>query len=103
MPAFESTCYAAGPEGFEQAEAELGDKGITLGVLEIDAHLRRTPLLQVQIDFAGPERLALDLADEVPELMDLLELLTELTLRKLREAIKTPPITSSCGKTWRSK
>ena len=37
----------------EQAEAELGDKGITLGVLGW-AYLRRTPLLQVQIDFAGP-------------------------------------------------
>ena len=87
--AFENTRYTATAESFEQAEAELGDNGITLGVLGW-APLRRTPLLQVQIDFAGPERLALDLADELPELMDLLELLTELTLRKLREAIKTP-------------
>ena len=67
----------------------MGDNGITLGALGW-APLRRTPLLQVQIDFAGPERLALDLADEVPELTDLLELLTELTLAKLREAVKTP-------------
>lgn len=87
--AFEDTCYTATAEFFEQAEAELGDNGITLGVLGW-APLRRTPLLQVQIDFAGPERLALDLADEVPELIDLLELLSALTLNKLREAAKTP-------------
>ena len=87
--AFEDTRYTAAPELFTRAEAELGDNGITLGTLGW-APLRRTPLLQVQIDFAGPEQFALDLADEAPELMDLLELLTELTLDKLREAVKTP-------------
>lgn len=87
--AFEDTRYTATAEFFEQAEAELGDNGITLGVLGWTP-LRRTPLLQVQIDFAGPERFALDLADEVPELMELLEVLSELTLKKFREAVKTP-------------
>ena len=87
--AFEDTRYTATAEFFHEAEAQVGDNGITLGVLGW-APLRRTPLLQVQIDFAGPERFALDLADEVPELMDLLELLSELTLAKFREAVKTP-------------
>ena len=87
--AFEDTRYTATAEWFRQSEIELRDNGITLGALGW-APLRRTPLLQVQIDFAGPERLALDLADEIPELMDLLELLNELTLNKLREAVKTP-------------
>jgi hypothetical protein len=87
--AFEDTRYTAAPEIFQQAEAEVGDQGITLGVLGWTP-LRRTPLLQVQIDFAGPERLALDLADRVPQLMDLLDLLTQLTLDKFREAVKTP-------------
>ena len=38
----------------------------------------------------GPERLAVDLADEVPALMELLDLLTQLTLEKFREAVKGP-------------
>lgn len=87
--AFEDTSYAATSEYFDRCEADVGDGGITLGVLGWKP-LRRTPLLQVQIDFAGPERLAIDLADEVPELMELLELLSDLTLAKFREAVKTP-------------
>ena len=87
--AFEDTRYAATDEFFLKSEAELGDGGITVGALGWSP-LRRSPLLQVQVDFAGPERFALDLADETPELMDLLELLTDLTLRKLREAVRTP-------------
>ena len=87
--AFEDTRYTATAEPFLRSEAELGEGGITLGALGW-APLRRSPLLQVQVDFAGPERFALDLADEAPELMDLLELLTNLTLSKLREAVRTP-------------
>jgi hypothetical protein len=87
--AFEDTRYAATEEFFRRSEAELGDGGITVGALGW-APLRRSPLLQVQVDFAGPEQFALDLADETSELMDLLELLTDLTLRKLREAVGTP-------------
>jgi hypothetical protein len=87
--AFEDTRYEATAEPFLRSEAGLGDGGLTLGALGWTP-LRRSPLLQVQVDFAGPERFALDLADEAPELMDLLELLTDLTLRKLREAVRTP-------------
>ena len=87
--AFEDTRYTATAEFFRQSEAQLGDGGITVGALGWTP-LRRSPLLQVQVDFAGPERFTLDLADEAPELMELLELLTDLTLRKLREAVQTP-------------
>ncbi|MGI6417242.1 MAG: hypothetical protein ACOX1P_16395 [Thermoguttaceae bacterium] len=87
--ALEGTRYSATSEPFWRAEQEIGDGGITVGQLGW-APIRRTPLLQVQIDFAGPERLAMDLADEVPELMELLELMTELTLGKVREAAKGP-------------
>jgi len=87
--AFEDTRYEATAEAFLESEAGLGDGGITLGALGW-APLRRSPLLQVQVDFAGPERFALDLVDGTPELLDLLELLTDLTLRKLREAVRTP-------------
>ncbi len=87
--AFEDTQYTATDEFFEQSERELGDRGITLGALGWSP-LRRTPLLQVQVDFAGQERFAFDLSDEVPQLMELIELLAELTLAKFREAVKTP-------------
>ena len=87
--ALEGTRYSAVREPFRRAEQQIGDCGITIGQLGWTP-IRRTPLLQVQIDFAGPQRLALDLADEVPELMELLELMTELTLEKTRKAAEGP-------------
>ncbi|MFV1963790.1 MAG: uroporphyrinogen decarboxylase family protein [Pirellulaceae bacterium] len=87
--ALEGTRYGSTPEPFERAEQRIGDSGITVGQLGWTP-IRRTPVLQVQVDFAGPERLAMDLLDEVPELMELLELMTELTLEKVREAAKGP-------------
>lgn len=87
--AFEDVCYTADATAFLASEAKLADRGLTLGTLGWTP-LRRTPLLQVQIDFAGPERFALDLADRVPPLMDLLDFLAYLTLEKIREAAKTP-------------
>jgi hypothetical protein len=87
--AFEDSRYTATPEFFHQSEAEIRESGITVGALGWTP-LRRTPLLEVQVDFAGPERFALDMADEVPELLELLELLAELTLQKFREGVKTP-------------
>jgi len=87
--AFEDTQYSATDEFYHRSEKALGDRGVTLGALGWSP-LRRTPLLQVQIDFAGPERFAFDLADKTPELMELLDLLGDLTLAKFREAVKTP-------------
>jgi hypothetical protein len=87
--ALEDTRYTPVSEPFYEAERRIGESGITIGQLGW-APIRRTPVLQVQIDFAGPERLAMDLADEVPQLMELLELMTELTLEKFRQAVKGP-------------
>ena len=87
--ALEGTRYTPISEPFYESERRIGDSGITIGQLGW-APIRRTPILQVQIDFAGPERAAVDLADEVPQLMELLELMTELTLEKLRQAVKGP-------------
>jgi len=87
--AFEGTRYSITAHPFQQTEREIGAGGITLGHLGWTG-IRRTPVLQVQIDFAGPERTAMDLVDEVPELMELLELMTELTLEKVRQAAKGP-------------
>ena len=50
----------------------------------------RTPLMETQIDLAGLERCSLDLADEHPALLKLLELMADLLLRQVREAVKTP-------------
>lgn len=86
--AFEGTTYAATSEFFCASEAALGERGFTVGSLGWSP-IRRTPLLQVLVDFAGPERFAIDLIDRVVPLMDLLDLLRSLTLDKLREAVKT--------------
>jgi len=87
--AWEGTHFTVTSEPFEHADEEVGDTGITLGHLGW-APLRRTPEMTVQIEFAGLERFTLDLADEQPELMELLELLTEVTLQKCRVAAKGP-------------
>lgn len=87
--ALEDTRFSVTAQPFQQSESEIGVGGITLGHLGWTG-IRRTPVLQVQIDFAGPERTAMDLADEAPELMELLELMTELTLEKVRQAAKGP-------------
>ena len=82
--AFEGSQFTATDEHFLQSEAALGDGGITVG------HLWRTPLMETQIDLAGLERCSLDLADEHPALLQLLELMADLLLRQVREAVKTP-------------
>ena len=54
MPSPEGTRYSATSEPFWRAEQEIGDGGSRLAS-SVGAD-SRTPLLQVQIDFAGPER-----------------------------------------------
>lgn len=82
--ALEGTQFTPTDEYFQKSEAALGDGGITVG------HLMRTPVMEVQIDLAGLERFSLDLADEDPALMELLELMADLLLQQFREAVKTP-------------
>lgn len=88
--ALEGTRYSAISEPFDRSEAKLGDRGITLGHLGWKP-LRRTAVMDLQAEWAGIERIAIDLFDEVPELMELLELMDELLLAKCREAVKAPP------------
>jgi hypothetical protein len=82
--ALEGSQFTATDQLFLRSEAALGDGGITVG------QLWRTPLMETQIDLAGLERCSLDLADEHPALMDLLELMADLVLQQFREAVKTP-------------
>ena len=86
--AFEDTVYTADSAPFHESEAALGDRGFTVGSLGWTP-IRRTPLLQVMVDFAGPERFAVDYLDRVPSLTALLDLLRTLTLDKLRQAVGT--------------
>lgn len=87
--ALEGTRTVSVADHYMRSEAELGDDGITLGQIG-QLGSGRTPLFQVQIDLAGLERFSMDLADERPELMELLELMSELTLRECREAATGP-------------
>jgi hypothetical protein len=72
------------PEKYRQLDDWVGERGVTLGTLN------RTPLQEVQIDMAGLERFSLDFADERPELMELLELMTEQFLDGVRLAAGGP-------------
>jgi hypothetical protein len=81
--AYEGSQFTATDEPFQKSEATLGDGGITVG------SMWRTPPMELQIDRAGLERFSIDLADEDPALMELMELMTDLMLQQFREAVKT--------------
>jgi hypothetical protein len=66
------------PEMYRQKAAFVDERGITLG------QMNRTPLQAVQIDMAGLERFSLDLADECPALMNLLDLMSDQLLEDMR-------------------
>jgi len=87
--AWEDTRCVATPECFERAEAEIGPRGMTVGHLGWTP-LRRVPLMELHVELAGPERLAYDLADGRPELMELHDLLVEVLCTMCRAACKTP-------------
>ena len=82
--ALEGSGFTATAEPFRQSEAALGDGGMTVG------QLMRTPLMELQIDLVGLEQFSLDLADELPELMEVQDLMAGLLLQQFKEAVKTP-------------
>jgi len=82
--ALEGTRFTATDEAFDRAEEALGPGGLTMGQLGETSLEARTPLQAIQIDCAGLERFSVDLVDEVPELMDLIEMMNERLLEKLR-------------------
>ena len=87
--AWQDVRYEATSEFFDRAEAELGNRGMAVGHLGWEP-LRRVPWMELHVELVGPERLAYDLADGLPELMDLHDLLVDVLLRKCREACKAP-------------
>jgi hypothetical protein len=72
--ALEGSTYIPTDRAFDESEAALGGRGITI------AHVDRTPFQKIQIDFAGIEAFSCHLADEEPELLALLELMNRLKL-----------------------
>jgi hypothetical protein len=74
--ALEGSTYAPTDRAFDESETLIGDRGITI------AHVDRTPFQKIQIDFAGLEAFSYHLADEVPELFELLELMNHLKLEE---------------------
>jgi hypothetical protein len=72
--ALEGSTYSPTDRAFDESEAAIGDRGITI------AHVDRTPFQKIQIDFAGIEAFSCHLADGAPELIGLLELMNRLKL-----------------------
>jgi len=74
---------------FLASEKALGDRGITVGQTKGMGH-GRTPLMVLQIDWVGLEQFSMDLAYELPELFELLEVMNDIKLEEIRQAVKTP-------------
>jgi hypothetical protein len=72
--ALEGSRYSTSDGAFDESEAAIGDRGITV------AHVDRTPFQKVQIDYAGLEAFSYHLADEEPGLFELLEVMNRLKL-----------------------
>ena len=89
LRALEGVKVFADEKPFLESEAVLGDGGITVGQIG-GLGSGRTPLMVLQIDWVGLEQFSIDLADESPELFELLELMTEIKLEEIRQAVRTP-------------
>jgi hypothetical protein len=76
--------YTLSDSEFDQTEAIIGENGVTFGQLGDAIHELRTPLQAIQIDFAGLERFSFDIADQIPQLMELIELMNAQLLEKFR-------------------
>ncbi len=89
--ALEGTTYRPTDRAFDESEAAIGDRGITM------AHVDRTPFQKIQIDFAGIEAFSYHLADGSPELLELLELMNGLKIDELACVVQSK---ASLVKLW---
>jgi hypothetical protein len=87
--AWEGVKITADATAFLAAEKAVGDNGVTLGNIA-GMGLGRTPLMVLQVDWVGLGQWSVDLADELPEMMELLEFMNELKLEEFRQAVLTP-------------
>jgi hypothetical protein len=70
-------------ERFAECEAVVGEHGVTV-VTGSGNWLHRTPLMKINVDWAGTEQFCLDVAMEVPELFDLYGALKKQFLEEQR-------------------
>lgn len=89
--AMEDVRFVATNKYFDESELALGELGITLGQMGqfSDLGYTRTPFQTVQIDFVGLEQFSMDISVELPELMELLEMMNEQMLEAFRCITKT--------------
>ncbi|MCE5280080.1 MAG: hypothetical protein ABFD92_00285 [Planctomycetaceae bacterium] len=71
-------------EGYLAMEERLGQRGLPI------VGAGRTPIMEINIDIAGTERFCMDIAMEVPELLDLYEAMKKLH-RKRAEIMAAGP------------
>jgi hypothetical protein len=92
--AFEDVRFIPTNKYFDASEQVLGESGITFGHLgqSNDLGYFRTPFQVVQIDFTGLEQFSLDIATELPELMELIEMMNEQLLQAFKCITKTKAI-----------
>ena len=76
---------------FDKSEKELGEKGFTVGQFGEfgQQHFLRTPFQVIQIDYAGLEKFSMDIAYQLPELLELIELMNEQLLDVFRITANT--------------
>lgn len=73
-----NTRLSLDPAGFEAAEREVGDRGLTL------VGVGRSPMQTILVDFAGLEEFSYHLADGFPEIFELAEALEAQLLERCR-------------------
>ena len=87
--AWEGVKVVADDTAFLASEKAVGDNGITIGHT-LGMGNGRTPLMVLQVDWVGLEQWSMDLADELPEMMELLAFMNEIKLQEIRQAALTP-------------
>jgi len=87
--ALEGIRVFADDKPFLESEVILGERGITIGQVP-GLGAGRTPLMVLQIDWVGLEQFSMDLAYEMPELFELIEVMNAIKLEEIRQAVKTP-------------
>ena len=88
--ALSGSTFTPTDDHFDRSEKEHGDNGITIGHLGWTSYeSRRTALMKIQVELAGLERFSYDIAEELPELMELIEVMNEETVRVFECAAKT--------------
>jgi hypothetical protein len=76
-------------EKFAEYESVIGDKGVTI-LTGSGNWLHRSPMMKINIDWAGTENFCMDLAMEVPELFELRDSMLELFIKEQQMLAQAP-------------